>query len=316
MSNNRITDSLIDLFRKKLTVNIHFKPGKKISTYLLRVPEKESARKQAIRSATTAFKLYSNATPQPEVIDREDYFLLRGPDDLKAKFYIPSNHFSFYREKSIYSGVSQVTDKIEAQKIAKRFLKNQPLISLKKDTLVFEKLRFIKGIGVNVQEKVATKPILHNTIAIFSSTIDGKMRITGPGSRIVVFLGNGKEVVGFKAYARKVLSKFQTVTIDPPDMFIGQVVSRIQRNFGANGFEIEDINVENFECAYFAQGKHVLQRFLQPAYVIAYTVKNKWMNSGNIIVRPAHSKEIEILEGPDMDALAEEQKRQERIVSS
>jgi hypothetical protein len=311
---DQFVESLGDLFRRRLKVDPYFKPGKKIPIYLLKVSEKEVIRRQASRVTAAIFKLYSKSSPQPEVIDREDYFLLKGPDDLRAKYYIPSNHFSFYKQKSIYTGVSKVVDKVEAQKIARTFLIKQPVIALNKDKLVFEEVRFIKGIGVNVEEKAATKPILHNTLAIFSLRIGGKMKITGPGSRIVVFMGNGKEVVGFKAYAREVLSKSQTITIDPPDKFIEHAANQVKRSFGGNTFNLDDIKVERFECAYFAQGKHVLQRFLQPAYLLTYTVKNKWINTGKVIVRPAHSKEIETIEGPEMDALAEEQKRKEQVI--
>lgn len=314
-NNNHPDDRLVNLIHRSFKDDPVFKPGKKLPIYLLKVEDKESIRKRAYDIATKIFKLNSKTSHQPEVVDRDDYLLFKGTDDLRARYYFPSNHFSFYKEKSIYSGKSQVTHKKEGQRIARRFLNKQPVASMlgNKHETAFEELRFIKGIGVNREEKEATKPILHNTVAIFSRIIEGKMRLTGPGSRVVVFIGEGKDVIGLKVYAREILSKFETVIIDPPDIFIDEVATYIKRSFGANGFDLDDIKVDKFECAYFAQGKHVLQRFYQPAYVIGYTVKNKWMNSGNIIIRPAHSKEeIESLEGPAMNALAEEEKKRQQ----
>ena len=244
------------------------------------------------------------------MIDRDDYFLLRGTGDLKARFYVPSLHFSFYKERFIYSGVSEVTDKSEAQKLATPFLMRQPIFRFGKGELAFEEVRFVKGIGIS-KERVSTKLVLHNTIAIFSRRIDGR-RQTGPGSRVVVFLGDNREVVGFKAYGREVSSRLKIVRIDQADKFIEHAARRVESTFGPNGFDLQDIRVEKFECAYFAQGKHVVQRFLQPAYVLAYVVKNKWINAGRILIGPAHSAGIEPLEGSPVEPLSEEQKREQK----
>lgn len=272
----------------------YFDPAITVPIYRLKSLDRSSLRRLAVATAESVFRLFSETFEgEVELLERDDYFFVKGPDDLRLRIYVPSGFVYFERERRMYDGQPIEITETEAVRIARQFIDDNRLVTVGSgERLFFEKTRRVESIGVS-RDGEHTPVLTHNVVVIFGRMIGG-LKVVGPGSRVVIFIGENKEVVGFQ-------KKWREFTGDPVKEVAPLPVSSIARTFAdrfAERFDgapisAADLEIKMYDYGLFSGDRHYAQGYFQPVCTIGFRISTESTSSAFAFTVPAYDEPVE-----------------------
>ncbi len=148
----------------------------------------------------------------------------------------------------------------ETMEIAETFLSSRGLFP--GDAVVSNVVADEQG-EINTSTKEVSNVIKTDLQVIFGRKIDD-IPVTGPGSKLKVYIGNGGEVTGFyKAW--RALEPHSECTIKTPEEAFEELKAGKRRFAGPIGFDKAIVN--EISLAYYMEAADKEQNFVEPVYV-------------------------------------------------
>jgi len=260
-----------------------------------------SVRDEAVELAQRLFPLFSDRVPKFEISEKEKYLIIRGPEDLRIRAYFPSGFLYFERTEKIYGGKDVGITKDRAVEVARKFLSDQDILTVPAgESLFVDRVRQVKSTGSS-RSGESSRITIHNMVVIFGRSIDG-IEVIGPGSRVVVFIGAGEQVVGlqkkWKKFAPAPVRRVAPLPIGRiADLFVADIVA----SFGGTEIRPEDFEIQMLYHGLFVQNRLHGQNYLQPAHTIGYRTRGPESSSARLFVYCGYDDPIEPLVYPPED---------------
>jgi len=186
----------------------------------------------------------------------------------QIKHCLKSGAFRFRNtvKSKIDSGKSIIEfDKQNAIKIAGNFINASKHIPIDETGEIKFNKTVTKQIltdGTSAEERIIEVGI------IFPRVID-EIPVDSPGGKAFVYINHDYEITGFDCYWRQIQSTEATVSaseIHPPSFALERLQSHVEYSFATK------IEVKEIRFGYFEDGWGHTQEFVQPAYIIPYTL--------------------------------------------
>jgi hypothetical protein len=154
----------------------------------------------------------------------------------------------------------------EAVKIARGYVARHDLAPLSEC-----KVRKVTRLRVATVER-ASRRAEERVIDVgvnFQRSVDGTV-VDGPGGNVTVYIDHAGEVTGCDKIWRPAQGVYRPIDDLRPPGFAEEQFARYARYYGPSRIEVRE-----FRFAYFELGWKARQRYLQPAYILLFTVSSE-----------------------------------------
>lgn len=165
-------------------------------------------------------------------------------------------------------GVANITfDEKKAVNIANAFISQSKIVPLQ-DTKLLKVSRL--SVGSQEKGKSATSERVIDYGVVYQRYIGG-IPVEGPGGKLIIYINAEEKVTGFEKIWREIQVEYKPVpSLELKEPKLAE--SLITRYFSTLKQSLVDVHETRF--GYFESGKNEKQLYLQPAYVMPYTLKN------------------------------------------
>jgi len=280
--------------------------GRQVSVFELEFPDPDVVARESHSWARVLFAAAINGDARPDVVQHRNRLVLNHPEGMRVRAYYESGYLEYRDLGRSYSGATHVSNLQEAGSIVETFISKYALWP--NDTnreLRPESLRLVKKLGVS--EERSTDVEVANAIIIYGRSTEG-LPWLGPGSKISALI-EGEEVVGFNRHWRQIVpDSARSVEVLPVESALNGMLDDLSRRLDGADIAAGVVEMERANLGYYAGGRRSRQRFLQPAYVFVYRIRNEFTTAGFVDVRPAHDLPLEALRRPPAVPLAQQKR--------
>jgi hypothetical protein len=148
-------------------------------------------------------------------------------------------------------------------------------------------------------------------VVVFGRMI-ADVKVIGPGSRIVVFIGAKGDIAGLQMKWRMLADEpAKMVRPLPISDIANQFIEDIRKSYGDVRIDSSNVQIKQCEHGLFAQNRRNLQNYMQPAYAIGYEIIDESITSSQMMIYPAYADPVEPLTQPPKEAAAPKEGRQQ-----
>lgn len=209
----------------------------------------------------------------------------------------------FFRHRDKYLAPSELSFDLsneEAERLATEFVERTELFPM--ESVRLYRVTHLQSEASRFDGKERAERTLLDAGVVFRRLVNG-IPAVGAGGIMMVNVDPHGEIVGLRNVWRVVAGPAGEVTIRPPE----EAYERMEKIAAdARG----DVIVTKAEFGYYERGELDPQKFLQPAYVLLYVLRDEEVSAKKIEVVPAGFEVFEQLEVDKRFALGEQHPRE------